>query len=161
MRNLTWLREKEYPLLIEPTQILLKQTGKPWVIENVMGSKLDANWLCGEMFGKPFYRHRYFQSSFLWLAPPHPPHTESIRNGRTMGSRARDIVHTGAKKWHGTRSRSADIVHPSQWPDGAISAPVDLVREIMEVTWMTGKEVAQAIPPCYTKYVGEQWMRGR
>src|SRR3972149_1145020 len=60
MRNLPWLRDKDYPLLIEPTRILLDKTEKPWVNENVMGAKLDGGWLCGQMFGLPVFRHRYF-----------------------------------------------------------------------------------------------------
>ena len=75
------------------------QVGKPWVLENVMGAKwgcknlenisrligyditdhgMKANWLCGAMFGKPFYRHRLFESNWMWLAPGHPKHTLNL-----------------------------------------------------------------------------------
>ena len=60
MRNLPWLRHKEYPLLIQPTADALNATGRAWVIENVMGAKLASGWLCGTMFGLPFFRHRFF-----------------------------------------------------------------------------------------------------
>lgn len=39
MRNLPWLRHKEYPLLIQPTADALNESGRPWIIENVMGPK--------------------------------------------------------------------------------------------------------------------------
>src|SRR3990167_3259097 len=70
MRNLPWLKAKEYPLLIEPTRELLEAFGKPWIIENVMGAKLRAGWLCGTMFDLPIFGHRYFESrGWLWLQP--------------------------------------------------------------------------------------------
>ncbi len=78
MRNLPWLRDKEYPMLIEPMRERLIASGVPWVIENVMGAQrkaeMHAGWLCGMMFGLDFPRHRLFQTSFMWLQPSHPKH---------------------------------------------------------------------------------------
>ena len=89
MHNLPWLRGREYPLLILPTIEMLEALGKPYVVENVMGARhgsktlqkrgleahgLKAGWLCGTMFGLPFYRHRLFATNWLWLAPGHPRH---------------------------------------------------------------------------------------
>ncbi len=42
MRNLPWLKDKEYPRLIDPTREVLVASGKPWIIENVMGAHLHA-----------------------------------------------------------------------------------------------------------------------
>ena len=89
MHNLPWLRGREYPLLILPTIEMLEALGKPYVVENVMGARhgsatlkkrgleahgLKAGWLCGGMFGLPFYRHRLFATNWMWLAPGHPKH---------------------------------------------------------------------------------------
>ena len=89
MQNLPWLRGREYPLLILPVVEMLDALGKPYVVENVMGARhgsavlrkrgleahgLKAGWLCGTMFGMPFYRHRLFASNWFWLAPGHPKH---------------------------------------------------------------------------------------
>ena len=89
MHNLPWLRGREYPLLILPTIEMLEALGKPYVVENVMGARhgsktvqkrgleahgLKAGWLCGTMFGLPFYRHRLFATNWFWLAPGHPRH---------------------------------------------------------------------------------------
>ena len=95
MHNLPWLRGREYPRLIKPVRHLLARIERPWVIENVMGAKwgcknlvnissqigyditdhgMRANYLCGSAFGKPFYRHRLFESNWFWLAPGHPRH---------------------------------------------------------------------------------------
>ena len=92
MHNLPWLRGRDYPLLILPTIEMLEALGKPYVVENVMGARhgsktlqkrgleahgLKAGWLCGAMFGLPFYRHRLFATNWLWLAPGHPKHRPS------------------------------------------------------------------------------------
>ncbi len=82
MHNLPWLRGRDYPLLILPTIEMLGGLGKPYVVENVMGARhgsktlkkrgleahgLKAGWLCGTMFGLPFYRHmRLFGQTVLW-----------------------------------------------------------------------------------------------
>jgi len=156
MRHLPSLAEKEYPLLIDPLRILLQATGRHYVIENVMGAKLDANWLCGGMFDLPMYRHRYFESNFLWFAPDHPPHVHSIRRGRKLGSRSRDIVHSGYKPLP-KRTSSKDFVHPEYW-ENKMSPGVAVTRIAMQIDWMTGVELCQAIPPAYTQYVGTQWL---
>ena len=139
MKNLPWVKKVQHPMLIDATREMLKSSGQHWVIENVMGAKLPANYLCGGMFKKPFYRHRAFETSFYWLRPGHPPHRNSIRNGRMLGSRARDIVHNGMpemKLRHGK------------------GATVDLVKKAFDVDWMTQAELTQAIPPAYSEYIG-------
>lgn len=174
MRNLPWLRDKVYPLLIDPTRERLVASGVPWMIENVMGAKLPAGWLCGGMFGLPFYRHRFFESSFLWLQPAHPRHQHTVRNGRMMGVRARDIVHSGFDEWiYGPSEDSRGL---ATWPgrreqraglivrNGAQrvganvghSAGVQQARDAMQIDWMSRDEITQAIPPAYTEYIGRQ-----
>lgn len=138
MRNLPWLRDKEYPRLIAPTRRMLEAGRKPWIIENVMGAHLPAGWLCGTMFGLPFYRHRSFESDWFWMQPGHPKHRATVRNGRTHGARARDVV-------FGT--------------DGSGSSGVAAVREAMNISWMTQAELSQAIPPAYSEYLGTQLLR--
>ena len=82
MHNLPWLRGRDCPLLILPAIEMLEALGKPYVVENVMGARhgsktlkkrgldahgLKAGWLCGAMFGLPFYRHRLFATNWMWL----------------------------------------------------------------------------------------------
>ena len=141
MRNLPWLREREYPLLIEPTKERLAASGAIYVIENVMGARaiLQAGWLCGGMFGLPFFRHRLFETSFFWLQPGHPKHQHTVRNGRMLGARARDIVHNGAQ------AVGANVGHAAGVKDARIA---------MNIDWMSRDEITQAIPPAYTEYIG-------
>src|SRR3989304_4238301 len=35
LRHLPWLKNKNYPALIEKTRSILEASGKPWIIENV------------------------------------------------------------------------------------------------------------------------------
>jgi DNA (cytosine-5)-methyltransferase 1 len=163
MRTLPWLRHKEYPLLIQPTADALNAIGCPWVIENVMGAKLASGWLCGKMFGLPFFRHRFFWAgAWFWLQPPHEVHRSIIRPTRTLGSRARDGVATRdrrgkerrgkelTRRVNGARSNGANVGH----------APgVAAVREAMGLPYMTREEITQAIPPAYTEFIGKQLLQ--
>src|SRR5205807_7713006 len=48
--------------LIAPTRDLLRSTGLPYVIEDVVGSELEPTLLlCGSMFGIDVRRHRLFE----------------------------------------------------------------------------------------------------
>ena len=65
-----------WPQLVEPVRDMLAATGKPYVIENVVGSPLkDYVTLCGTMFpGLRVIRHRLFEANFPIPARPHPKH---------------------------------------------------------------------------------------
>ncbi len=185
MRNLPWLRDKEYPLLIDPVRELLEATGKPWVIENVMGAHLPAGWLCGTMFGLPFYRHRAFETNWFWMQPGHGIHRNVIPPGRNMADRAHDIVFSdsedarGLASWPGRREEPAGlVVQDSQHRGRGITenfvlgngAQKDgvgvghakgwrLAAEAMGIDWMKREELTQAIPPAYTEYIGTTLLR--
>ena len=88
MKNLPWVKSKIHPKLIEPIRGRLCASGKPYVIENVMGARLDAGWLCGLMFGLTCYRHRAMETNFAWFQPGHPNHRRVIEKGRMLGRRA-------------------------------------------------------------------------
>lgn len=116
----------------------VKATGLPWVVENVVGPDvhMDGWWftLCGSSFGLAVRRHRRFGSNLLML-PPSCRHQEQDTvvgvYGHPGGSSTRD---------GDTRSGTAG------W------------RKAMGIDWMTGKELAQAIPPAYTEWIGQQLM---
>ncbi|HEY9371506.1 DNA cytosine methyltransferase [Streptomyces sp.] len=122
----------QYPDLVAPVRVALEQAGVPYVIENVPGSPLlDPYVLCGFMFELELYRHRLFETSFeLWM-PLHLPH-------RIPASRAGHYV-------PGTVMSVAGHV-----------APVAHARKIMGIDWTTRDELAEAIPPAYTQFVGAQ-----
>jgi DNA (cytosine-5)-methyltransferase 1 len=123
-----------YPDLIGPTRERLAVAGVPYVIENVPGA---AKWLrnpqllCGQMFGLDLYRHRLFEASFTPALALHPPH-------HIPGSPA------------------------GHWKPGTIisiagnCAPMTEARRAMGIDWTTRAELVEAIPPAYTRWLGEQ-----
>jgi DNA (cytosine-5)-methyltransferase 1 len=127
------LKEK-YPDLISPVREMLLAWGGPWIIENVIGSPLrDPVVLCGSMFGLKTYRHRQFESNLSLTVPPHPPHT---------------VPSSKAGHWKpGTFVSVAGHC-----------APMKLCREAMGIDWTNQRELALAIPPAYSEYLGRQVM---
>src|SRR3990167_4313533 len=190
MNNLPWLKGKEYPLQILPLREALNAIGKTYVIENVMGARfgakglakrgleahgMQAGWLCGTMFGLPFYRHRLFETNWFYLQPGHPTHRLHLLRGRNMGGRARQVIFSnaedarGAASWpnrRGTEAGSGLSLARGQG-NGAQAAGVGvghakgwrLAAEAMGIDWMNREELTQAIPPAYTKFIGEALRR--
>jgi DNA (cytosine-5)-methyltransferase 1 len=158
MRHLPWLKDKEYPLLIDRTREALEATGVPWIIENVEDAPLrNGVTLCGTMFGLRVYRHRKFESSLLLLQPPHRKHTVVIGSGRLLHDRANpnadgyvSLPSKGSplNGLRGTGDRHVVAGHFSN---------VRAAMAAMGIDWeMTRDEIAQAIPPAYTEFLGLQ-----
>ena len=125
------IQSNDHPELIPPTRMALQQIGLPWVIENVPGSPLiDPVELCGAMFGLRTYRHRLFETSFPVTIPPHPKHgAPQAKMGRPP--------------------REGEFIHVV----GNFSG-VEYAKTAMGIDWMNRNEMAQAIPPTYTEYIG-------
>jgi len=163
MHNLPWLKGREYPELILPTREMLEELGKPYVIENVMGARhgapgierrglgahgMQAGWLCGTMFGLPFYRHRLFETNWFWMQPGHPKHlTRSAGKVETVTATGTTDPGYGLTQWHETFSqRNMGIGHAKGWR---------LAAAAMGIDWMKREELTQAIPPAYTELIGK------
>jgi DNA (cytosine-5)-methyltransferase 1 len=134
---------KDEAALIGATHALLVASGKPWVIENVMGARahMPSPWfaLCGAMFDRPIPRHRAFSTSFYVLAPEHPKcRGLALRAAQELGWEYRDMSVTGKGRRAGTSERWAYLLGVD-WP-------------------MTQHEMAESIPPVYTAHVGAQLM---
>jgi DNA (cytosine-5)-methyltransferase 1 len=125
------LGEGQYPDLISPTRDLLKQTGLPYVIENVPGAPLDGFVLCGSTFGLPLVRHRRFEVYPDIGLVPSMCHQGSFERG-TEHDRSFPFAHGS---W---RPKWLERVLPDVWP------------------WMTLEESHEAIPPAYTEFIGAQ-----
>jgi DNA (cytosine-5)-methyltransferase 1 len=139
MAGTQWrLEGKEYPDLIEPTREMLQLSGKPYVIENVPGSPLiNPVLLCGTMFDLRTYRHRLFETNFPVIQPIHMGH---VHKNAKMGRPPKD-------------DEFLQIV-------GHFSG-VPLAREIMGLPNLNQYELAQAIPPAYSKYLAEQYLENK
>jgi DNA (cytosine-5)-methyltransferase 1 len=125
----------KYEDLVDPIRQRLIASGKYYIIENVIGAPLRRDLvLCAAPFGLRSYRHRIFEANFPLVQPEHPKHVVPV-NRRKKNRRG-------------------------HWDAGGFVTVVgDIGRyvgpEAMGIDWMTGNELSQAIPPCYTEYVGK------
>lgn len=149
----------EHPDLIPQTRELLKQIGKPYIIENVVGAPLiNPVQLCGTMFGlgvedADLQRHRRFECSFLvkQLACKHGARaTIGLYGGHIRNRKPRTIGLYGK----GCRDSRRKMDR------GVADFSVEQGREAMGIDWMTIMELSQAIPPAYSKYIAEQFLAG-
>lgn len=128
--------------LIDPVRSLLDETGRPYVIENVVGAPLRSPViLCGTMFeGLRVIRHRLFEANLPIAAPgpckPHPLcHTRDKR-----------------KNHYGLTDEWSNYVQVN----GGGNCSVAAARDAMGIDWMTKGELNEAIPPAYTAWIGSQ-----
>jgi len=118
-----------HPDLIDKVRNLLQITGKIFVIENVIGSKLKTPiMLCGTSFGLRIAKHRLFEINpkLYFLMPP--CQHENIYDPYHGGEEAR-----------GERTKLAEAIG------------IDF--------FMTRPEVREAIPPAYTEWIGKQLIK--
>lgn len=132
--------KENYPDYIDIIRQRFKATGKPYVIENVEGARdflINPIMLCGNMFGLRVYRHRLFESNVFIFAHSHIKHRVKA-------------------------ARAGKLALPDEfWCPVGNFGQKDQAQKAMGIDWMktTGskdREIAQAIPPAYTKWVGSQ-----
>ncbi len=147
-----------HPDLLGPTLArLAAEAPGPWIVENVPGprggrgarrSPLPTRpirgpgpelqevgapvLLCGSTFGLGVRRHRLFWSS---LELPPPPACQHAGQGQILGV----YGHTGGTSRRDGASSFGDL---AAW------------RVAMGIDWMQSVELAQAIPPAYTEWLG-------
>jgi DNA (cytosine-5)-methyltransferase 1 len=128
------IHNREHADLLTPTRELLKKTDLPWVIENVPGAPMRKDLvLCGTQFdglasdNGQLLRHRWFEFSDPSIAPTLVPPCRHDRPTISVFGHGGHIYH-GVEDW----------------------------RVVMGIDWMKRDELAQAIPPAYTEFVGEQ-----
>ncbi|WP_063042283.1 MULTISPECIES: DNA cytosine methyltransferase [Nocardia] len=132
---------REHPQLIPQTREALEATGRPYVIENVSSAPIRRDlMLCGEMFGLAVIRHRIFElGGWSTPNPPHPKHRGYVRGCRH-------------KVW---RDGPYFAVHGEGGGKGTVAE----WQKAMGIDWTdVRKEIAEAIPPAYSQYIGERAM---
>lgn len=139
--------EERHPNLIGPVREKLKyyneKYGIHYVMENVVGSPLiNPIKLCGSQFPNMFtQRPRLFESN-IKLNEPNIPVT-------SMGTgKLNTISPTGAVSICGNQPLK-----------GLTEEQTRLYYAIAiggDCSWMTLEELTQCVPPCYTKYIGQQ-----
>jgi DNA (cytosine-5)-methyltransferase 1 len=135
-----WGTADSHPDLIAPTRERLEALGVPYVIENVPDTPLRSPLeLCGVMFGLGVFRHRWFELNWDHnLDRSHPPHLGRIGDG---------FYYTVTGQTGGSSTR-----------DGWIGGSAEDWRRAMAIRWMTAAELSEAIPPAYTRYIGNSLM---
>lgn len=134
-------RDPQHPELIGQTRDALSAAGLPWVIENVPDAKAALNdpvRVCGTAFGLPLRRHRLFESNvpIVGIACDHkrfnePRYWTSWRpNGQHRLSTVVQVYGNGGNQ--------------HEW------------AAAMGIDWATNAEIAEAIPPAYTEFIGAQ-----
>jgi DNA (cytosine-5)-methyltransferase 1 len=138
--------KERHPMQIAEVRQALARTEKPYIIENVVGAKhhMKASlMLCGSMFGLPIQRHRLFEignTDLFLYAPSYCDHRKATIS--VVGHSVWDSSKEGTRRKDGRRR-----------PDSVL---VEIGHKAMGITWMTKEELAQAIPPAYTRYIGQQ-----
>ena len=122
---------KVYPDLI--ADVRKRLNGRLYVIENVPGSPLlNPIILNGALFGLLVHRVRWFECNFDIPFMLLPQNKKPIKMGRPI-------------------LKSDDVIQPV----GHLSG-VDYAKKVMGIDWyMTQMEIAEAIPPAYTEYIGK------
>lgn len=147
-------RRKHPVNLIPITRHGLRLAGVPFVIENVVGAPLlDPIVLCGSMFSLGVRRHRLFEVSGFEVVEPRCRHRE-----QEAGARLYPV-----KRYHsgGPVTVWSPIIGVYGHGQGTGEGEVDRWREAMSIPWMNRDELSQAIPPAYSKYLGQQFLAGR
>ncbi|MFS0771066.1 DNA cytosine methyltransferase [Sphingomonas sp. 1P08PE] len=150
---------RQHDDLVPQTRALLQRAGLPWAIENVVGAPLvHPITLCGTMFGlgvddADLLRHRLFELSHPITFVPQCQHGQRDTIG-VYGGHARNRRRARTIGIYGEGARDSRRKFDKGVPDFT----VEDARRAMGIDWMTLAELCQAIPPAYTRFIGEHLM---
>ena len=132
-----------HPDLVAMTRAVINNG--PYVIENVVNAPIRRDIvLCGSMFGLHVQRHRAFEFRGLSMLVPACNHHD--------WPDGRPFTVTG----HGAGPNAKPNPHSKGYRD------TEHGRELLGVPWMqTRREITEAVPPAYTRFIGEQFLAQR
>lgn len=145
------LHSNTHPELVEPTREALRETGLPYIIENVVGAPLEGPlMLCGTEFGLQardvdglplkLIRHRLFESNIPLTRAGACNHDPKVLTASVYGA---------GGGWTPTHRDSATR-------RGGYVPHTDVCRELLGVDWTTKHELSQVVPPAFTEHLGRQ-----
>lgn len=145
------LHTNEHPDLIQPTRQALEESGKPYVIENVVGAPLiDPIKLTGQHFAMiapdvdgvmlKLVRARLFESNVTLTTPNQYAANRNIITASVYGAGG------GWTPAH----------RDSEQRRGGYIPHIDVIKQLLGIDWMTKHELSQSIPPRFTEYIGRQ-----
>lgn len=114
----------------------------PFLLENVAGASLRKDLrLCGEMFGLDVIRHRFFELHGVKIVQP----VHKMHRGRVAGWR------------HGYYYPGPYV---AVYGDGGGKGNLRDWQKAMGMPWVPEKKgIAEAIPPAYTRYIGQEILK--
>jgi DNA (cytosine-5)-methyltransferase 1 len=123
--------------LIPKVREKLKASDAKWIIENIPGAPLENPvQLCGSSFGLDVRRHRIFETNFPVSTPDCDHSWQAPRFPQATNRK--------------NKRRTVEV--------GAWRIPIETQRQAMGISWMTLKELSQAIPPVYAEYLARRGM---
>lgn len=134
--SLRHVHKRSYQCFIVPTRERFRKLGKPYVIENVVGAPLEFPiTICGHSLGMPMHGHRLFECNPFVFAPPD------------------SLCRSAAKAQKCGRSPIAgeNVARPTGHFSG-----VDFYRKLWGCDWLNQHQLAQSIPPQFTKFIAIQ-----
>jgi len=144
---------RNHPNLIPEIRSVLLASGLPFIIENVPYALPFLSCpvqLCGSSFGLMVRRHRLFEAGRFHLHGIEcAHHLQDIprfvpnRSGRTRLAKVCSVAGHGGSGSCGRGGKQ----------------PVQDWRLAMMIDWMRRDELAQAIPPAYTEFIGRQLIK--
>jgi len=130
---------RSYERLIEKTRNAIQAVSRPYIIENVKGARFELDnpiMLCGTMFDLKVIRHRYFECFPTVNVPFSCNHIYKTGKRGEYDNGQNGYITVAGHNFNPTFARKA-----------------------MGIDWMIGKELAQAIPPAYTEWLGKEFRR--
>lgn len=144
----------KHPDLLAPARVAAIASGLPYVIENVEGAPLvDPLTLCGSEFGLrasdvdgmplALRRHRLFESNVWLMGAGGCEHDRTQVAGSYTAGRHRTPEHRD---------------NPAR--RGGYTPALSVRAALLGIDWpMNEHELAQAIPPSYTEWIGTQLIK--
>lgn len=147
------LHNNEHPEMVAETRAALVASGRPYVIENVVGAPLVSPVvLSGLHFSMTaedvdgvivkLLRKRLFETDWGLRPPPKPDPLREFQTASVFGA---------GGGW-GPSHRD----NPNR--RGGYVPYLDVLSRLMGVDWMKKHELSQSIPPKFAEYVGNQLM---
>lgn len=142
-------RGQHYDDYLEETRALIELSKLPGVIENVPASPVRPDiMLRGDMFGLKVLRKRHFETINWFMMNPGMPR----KQGSAWEGDYVTVYGKGGYKRSGRR--------PKKLPKFQKNTVVETWKYAMGIWWMKkDTELSQAIPPAYTRYIGNQFFR--
>ena len=138
-------RVSSHERLIAAARDGIAQHDLPYVIENVADARPELRnpvRLCGSSFGLPLQRHRLFESSEPLV-------------GVDCNHRWQKVP----RYWTGFRPKGRPAKLSTVVQVYGNGGDQHEWGPAMGIDWMTGRELAEAVPPVYTEFLGRQLLR--